>query len=55
MHRPAAAPRFHLVCLAVIVAATTFILTTLDPITVTLVSVVLGAAAGRGFTLRIET
>ncbi|HEU5270448.1 MAG TPA: divalent metal cation transporter [Jatrophihabitans sp.] len=45
MHRPAAAPQFHLVCLAAVIAATGFILTTIDPVTVTLVSVVLGAAA----------
>ena len=45
MHRPAQAPRFQVVCLAAIIAATAFILTTVDPITVTLVSVVLGAAA----------
>jgi Mn2+/Fe2+ NRAMP family transporter len=45
MHRPAAAPRFHLVCLAAVIAAGAFILTTVDPVTVTLVSVVLGAAA----------
>jgi Mn2+/Fe2+ NRAMP family transporter len=45
MHRPAAAPQFHLVCLASVIAATGFILTTIDPVTVTLVSVVLGAAA----------
>jgi manganese transport protein len=44
-HRPAHAPRFHVICLASIIAATAFILTTVDPITVTLVSVVLGAAA----------
>lgn len=44
-HRPAQAPRFHLVCLAAVIAATAFILTTVDPITVTLVAVVLGAAA----------
>jgi manganese transport protein len=43
--RPDAAPRFHIVCLASIVAATAFILTSVDPVTVTLVSVVLGAAA----------
>jgi Mn2+/Fe2+ NRAMP family transporter len=42
---PAAAARFHLVCLASIIAATAFILTTIDPVTVTLVVVVLGAAA----------
>lgn len=45
MHRPARAPRFHLVCTASVVVATAFILTTVDPITVTIVSVVLGAAA----------
>jgi manganese transport protein len=45
MHRPAAAPRFHVICLASVIAAVGFILTTIDPITVTLVSVVLGAAA----------
>jgi Mn2+/Fe2+ NRAMP family transporter len=45
MHRPAGAPQFHLVCLASVIAATGFILTTIDPVTVTLVSVVLGAAA----------
>jgi Mn2+/Fe2+ NRAMP family transporter len=44
-HRPAQAPRFHLVCIAAVIAATAFILTTVDPITVTLVSVVLVAAA----------
>ena len=44
-HRPAQAPRFHVVCLASVIAATAFILTTVDPITVTLGAVVLGAAA----------
>ena len=44
-HRPAAAPRFHVVCLASVIAATAFILTTIDPITLTIVTVVLGAAA----------
>jgi len=44
-HRPADAPRFHVVCLASVIAATGFILTTVDPITVTIVTVVLGAAA----------
>jgi manganese transport protein len=39
------APRFQLVCLASIVAATAFIMTTIDPIMLTIVSVVLGAAA----------
>ncbi|WAL68981.1 divalent metal cation transporter [Amycolatopsis cynarae] len=43
--RPADAPRFHLVCLTGTIAATAFMLTTIDPITVTIVSVVLGAAA----------
>lgn len=43
--RPAQAPLFHMVCLVAVVMATGFILTTIDPITVTLVSVVLGAAA----------
>jgi Mn2+/Fe2+ NRAMP family transporter len=45
MMRPAQAPLFHMVCLVAIVVATGFILTTIDPITVTIVSVVLGAAA----------
>jgi Mn2+/Fe2+ NRAMP family transporter len=45
LHQPGEAPGFQLVCLAGIVAATLFILTTVDPITVTIVSVVLGAAA----------
>jgi Mn2+/Fe2+ NRAMP family transporter len=45
MHRPATAPRFHTICLASVIAATAFILTSVDPITVTLISVVLGAAA----------
>jgi manganese transport protein len=45
MHRPAQAPRFHLVCLAAVVAAGAFILTTVDPVTVTIIAVVLGAAA----------
>ncbi|WP_435155191.1 NRAMP family divalent metal transporter [Amycolatopsis sacchari] len=44
-HRPVDAPRFHLVCLASVIAATAFVLTTIDPITVTIVSVVLGGAA----------
>jgi manganese transport protein len=38
-------PRFQLVCLATVVAAGAFILTSVDPVTVTIVSVVLGAAA----------
>ncbi len=43
--RPREAPRFHLVCLVAVIAATAFILTSIDPIAVTVVSVVLGAAA----------
>jgi Mn2+/Fe2+ NRAMP family transporter len=43
--QPSQAARFHLVCLASLIAATAFILTTIDPITVTIVAVVLGAAA----------
>jgi manganese transport protein len=43
--QPSQAARFHLVCLASMIAATAFILTTIDPITVTIVAVVLGAAA----------
>jgi manganese transport protein len=42
---PRDAPRFQLVCLASLVAATALIMTTIDPITLTIVSVVLGAAA----------
>jgi manganese transport protein len=38
-------PRFHLVCLLAVVAAAAFVLTSLDPIAITLVSVVLGVAA----------
>jgi manganese transport protein len=38
-------PRFHLVCLLALVAAAAFILTSLDPIAITIVSVVLGVAA----------
>jgi manganese transport protein len=43
--RPADAPRFQLVCLAALVAAAAFILTSIDPVMLTIVSVVLGAAA----------
>jgi Mn2+/Fe2+ NRAMP family transporter len=43
--QPSQVARFHLVCLASLIAATAFILTTVDPVTVTIVSVVLGAAA----------
>ncbi|MFD2417140.1 NRAMP family divalent metal transporter [Amycolatopsis pigmentata] len=39
------APRFHLVCLATLLVATVAMLTGIDPVTVTLFSVVLGAAA----------
>lgn len=42
---PRDAPRFHLVCLVAVLAATAFILTSIDPVTVTVVAVVLGAAA----------
>lgn len=42
---PRNAPQFHLVCLVGIFVATAFILTSVDPITVTIISVVLGAAA----------
>jgi manganese transport protein len=38
-------PRFHLVCLLSVIAAAAFVLTSLDPIAITIVSVVLGAAA----------
>jgi manganese transport protein len=44
-HKPVDAGRFHLVCGACLVAATGFILTTINPITVTILSVVLGAVA----------
>jgi Mn2+/Fe2+ NRAMP family transporter len=43
--QPNQTARFHLVCLASMIAATAFILTTIDPVTVTIVSVALGAAA----------
>lgn len=43
--RPREAPQFHLVCLIAILVATAFILTSVDPITVTILAVVLGAAA----------
>ena len=45
MVKPAHAPRFHAVCLLSVVLATAFILTTVDPVKLTIVSVVLGAAA----------
>ena len=44
-HRPAQAGRFHVVCLATVLAGTAGVLTTIDPIQLTIVSVVLGAAA----------
>jgi Mn2+/Fe2+ NRAMP family transporter len=44
-HPPGAAARFHLVCLASLIAATAFTLTTVDPVTVTIFAVVVGAAA----------
>jgi manganese transport protein len=43
--KPTEAPRFHVICLITVLLGTAFILTTVDPIEVTLVSVVLGAAA----------
>jgi manganese transport protein len=42
---PRDAPRFHLVCLLAVLGATALILTSVDPVTVTVLSVVLGAAA----------
>ncbi len=42
---PVGAARFQFVCLATVVAAAGTVLTTIDPITITIVSVVLGAAA----------
>jgi manganese transport protein len=45
MHRPADAGRFHVVCLASVIAAVGFVLTSIDPVTITLVAVVLGAGA----------
>jgi manganese transport protein len=45
-HRaPRDAPRFHLVCLASIIIATAFVMTTIDPVMLTIIAVVLGAAA----------
>lgn len=43
--RPKGDARFHLVCLVSVVVATAFTLTAVDPIQVTILSVVLGAAA----------
>jgi manganese transport protein len=45
MVKPVHAPRFHAACLLSVLLATAFILTTVDPVKVTIVSVVLGAAA----------
>lgn len=43
--RPSQAPLFHVVCLLTLLGGTGFVLTTIDPIQLTIVSVVLGAAA----------
>lgn len=43
--RPSAAPQFHVVCLLTLLAGAIVVLTTIDPITITIMSVVLGAAA----------
>jgi Mn2+/Fe2+ NRAMP family transporter len=43
--RPHDAGQFQVVCLATVIAAVGFVLTSVDPVTITLVSVVLGAAA----------
>ena len=45
MHRPNQAGNFYVVCLASLIAGAGFILTTVDPVTVTIFAVVLGAAA----------
>jgi manganese transport protein len=42
---PREQPRFQLVCLLAVIAAAAFVLTSLDPVAITIVSVVLGAAA----------
>lgn len=44
-HPPGHVAVFHVACLAALAVATAFMLTTIDPITVTVVAVVLGAAA----------
>ncbi|HWC21748.1 MAG TPA: divalent metal cation transporter [Flexivirga sp.] len=44
-HKPSAAPQFHVICLLTLIAGTLFTLTTIDPVTLTIVSVVLGAVA----------
>ena len=43
--RPHEAGQFHVVCLASVIAASGVVLTSIDPVTITIVSVVLGAAA----------
>ncbi|NHN54651.1 divalent metal cation transporter [Calidifontibacter sp. DB0510] len=43
--RPSSAPQFHVICLITMILGTMLVLTTIDPITITLVAVVLGAAA----------
>ena len=45
MHKPSKAGSFYVVCLASLIAGAGFILTTVDPVTVTIFAVVLGAAA----------
>jgi manganese transport protein len=45
MHRPTDAGRFHVVCLASMIAAVAFVLTSIDPVKITVVAVVLGAAS----------
>jgi Mn2+/Fe2+ NRAMP family transporter len=42
---PIGSARFHLVCLAGLIAATGFVLTTIDPVVITIFAVALGAAA----------
>jgi Mn2+/Fe2+ NRAMP family transporter len=43
--RPRQAPQFHVVCLLTLLAGTGLVLTTIDPVTITIVSVALGAVA----------
>lgn len=43
-HRPVQAPRFHVVCLLALVCGAAIGLTTIDPLTITIIAVVLGAA-----------
>jgi Mn2+/Fe2+ NRAMP family transporter len=42
---PAQAPRFHAACLITVILATGLVLTTIDPVKITVISVALGAAA----------